>query len=118
MEELFELCEATMETTDESFEVLEDALVDIKKTVERGVTDEEIIADQQDALVDIIYCTMNVACKSGVNMEPIFDQVHRANMLKVDQETGKVKRREDGKIMKPEGWAPPDIVEEIRKQLH
>jgi predicted HAD superfamily Cof-like phosphohydrolase len=35
-------------------------------------------------------------------------------MAKVDPETGKVRRREsDGKILKPEGWQPPNMTKFI-----
>ena len=36
-------------------------------------------------------------------------------MAKVDPHTGKVSRREDGKILKPEGWKPPDMSKFIKK---
>ena len=29
--------------------------------------------------------------------------------------TGKVIKREDGKVLKPEGWTPPDIKSILRK---
>jgi predicted HAD superfamily Cof-like phosphohydrolase len=38
-------------------------------------------------------------------------------MAKVDPVTRKVKRREDGKILKPEGWTPPDMTKFIKKKL-
>jgi len=38
-------------------------------------------------------------------------------MAKVDPVTGKVKRREDGKILKPEGWTPPDLSKFTKKKL-
>lgn len=37
-------------------------------------------------------------------------------MAKRDPQTGKFIHREDGKIIKPEGWTAPDIVAEIRRQ--
>jgi predicted HAD superfamily Cof-like phosphohydrolase len=36
-------------------------------------------------------------------------------MLKVGED-GKVKRREDGKILKPDGWRPPDIWAVLNNQ--
>jgi predicted HAD superfamily Cof-like phosphohydrolase len=44
----------------------------------------------------------------------VFAEVHRANMAKVDPD-GQVLRREDGKILKPEGWQPPDVAGVLRK---
>ena len=36
-----------------------------------------------------------------------FNEVHRSNMAKLVD--GKVIRREDGKVLKPEGWQPPNL---------
>ena len=75
------------------------------------------IADQADALVDIMYYSQNCACKKGVNLSSIFKLVHGANMAKRDPETGKFLKRADGKIIKPKGWTPPDVNQEILRQL-
>lgn len=40
----------------------------------------------------------------------IWKEIHRSNMAKVDPATGAVVRREDGKILKPEGWTRPDVA--------
>lgn len=45
----------------------------------------------------------------GYPMEAGWLEVHASNMAKVDKETGKVIRRSDGKIMRPEGWVGPDL---------
>ena len=75
------------------------------------------IADQADALVDIEYYMLNCACKKGVNMSSLFGVVHAANMAKRDPTTGKFIKREDGKIIKPAGWQPPNIDAEIERQM-
>lgn len=46
----------------------------------------------------------------GFPMEAGWHEVHASNMAKVDKETGKVIRREDGKILKPEGWVGPNLA--------
>jgi hypothetical protein len=40
---------------------------------------------------------------------PLWQEVHRSNMAKLRD--GKLVRREDGKILKPEGWTAPDFTE-------
>jgi hypothetical protein len=35
-------------------------------------------------------------------------------MAKIDAGTGVVLRREDGKILKPEGWQPPNLKQYLR----
>lgn len=74
------------------------------------------IADQADALVDVEYYMLDCACKKGVNMSALFGVVHAANMAKRDPATGKFIKRDDGKIVKPAGWQPPDIDAEILRQ--
>lgn len=64
-----------------------------------------------DGICDLLYVTIGAAVEFGVNIEPVFDEVHRSNMAKVG---GPV--REDGKTLKPEGWKPPDIAGELAKQ--
>jgi predicted HAD superfamily Cof-like phosphohydrolase len=40
----------------------------------------------------------------------------QANMAKRCPVTGKFLKREDGKIIKPAGWQPPDVEGEIERQ--
>ena len=65
------------------------------------------IVEIADALADIIYIVCGTAVSYGIPLNKVFEEVHRSNMAKLVD--GKVLRREDGKIMKPEGWTPPDI---------
>lgn len=69
--------------------------------------DEEDIVEIADALADIIYIACGTAASYGIDLDEVFKEVHRSNMAKLVD--GKVIRREDGKILKPEGWTPPDI---------
>merc|ERR1719450_379597 len=78
----------------------------------------ELIAEQADAFVDIWYYSLNAAAKKGVNLSKIFDRVHDANMAKRDPATGQFLRREDGKIIKPQGWKPPNVTAEILQQAN
>ena len=60
-------------------------------------------------LADIIYIVCGTAASYGIPLDKVFDEVHRSNMAKLGPD-GSVKRREDGKILKPDGWTPPDIT--------
>jgi hypothetical protein len=40
----------------------------------------------------------------------------RSNFDKVDAITGRVKKREDGKVLKPEGWEPPRLAKFVRSE--
>ena len=58
-------------------------------------------------LADIIYIVCGTAASYGIPLNEVFEEVHRSNMDKLVD--GKPIRREDGKILKPEGWTAPDI---------
>lgn len=68
-----------------------------------------------DALADSIYVLVGTALEYGLPLDRVWAAVQNANMRKVDPETGKVVRREDGKILKPEGWTPPPVAEILFK---
>jgi phosphoribosyl-ATP pyrophosphohydrolase len=61
-----------------------------------------------DGIVDVIYFMMGMAAEYGLPVGEVWKLVQSANMAKVDPTTGKVVRRIDGKILKPEGWVSPD----------
>ena len=79
---------------------------------------EAIIAndrvEQLDALVDILVVTMGAIRTGGFNGEGAWKEVMDTNFAKIDPETGKVRKREDGKVLKPEGWSPPNLAQFIK----
>ncbi len=83
----------------------------------RELSEAGTVPEQADALIDAIYYLCDCAVKHGINLDPLFSIVHAANMEKVIN--GKVIRREDGKIMKPEDWQDPKplLEGEISRQL-
>ena len=62
-----------------------------------------------DAITDQLYILLGTACKQGLIdcLPEAFSIVHAANMRKLDKD-GKVIRRKDGKVLKPEGWVGPE----------
>lgn len=58
-------------------------------------------------LADIIYIVCGTAASYGIPLDKVFDEVHKSNMAKLVD--GKPVRRDDGKILKPDGWTPPNI---------
>jgi predicted HAD superfamily Cof-like phosphohydrolase len=80
----------------------------------------DTLEDQVDALTDLIYFALGTFTLMGVKPEPFFDIVHAANMGKL-HEDGKPRFNEQGKIIKPEGWAEkyapePKIIQELMRQ--
>ena len=65
------------------------------------------IIEIADALADIIYIACGTAVSYGIPLDRLFAEVHRSNMAKLVD--GKVIRRSDGKVQKPDGWTPPDV---------
>jgi predicted HAD superfamily Cof-like phosphohydrolase len=70
--------------------------------------------EQLDACMDLIWVTLGFCHMKGYDVDGAWNEVLKTNMAKVDSVTGKVKRREDGKILKPEGWKPPDLKKFVK----
>jgi predicted HAD superfamily Cof-like phosphohydrolase len=62
-----------------------------------------------DALIDIMVVTIGAIHSLGADGEGAWAEVMRSNLDKIDPITGFVKKREDGKVLKPEGWKPPEL---------
>lgn len=67
-----------------------------------------------DALIDITVVTAGAMHSLGVDAPGAWKEVMHSNFAKVDPRTGKVNRREDGKILKPTGWEPPRLRPFVR----
>lgn len=62
-----------------------------------------------DAIFDLCWVAIGYGMSRGWNMGEIWKEGAQSNLAKIDPVTGKVRRREDGKILKPEGWQPPNF---------
>jgi len=62
-----------------------------------------------DALVDMAYVIVGAALEYSWDFAGAFAAVHDANMAKLGPD-GKPIVRDDGKILKPEGWKPADLT--------
>lgn len=81
---------------------------EFKETVDARAAGD--LVEVADGLIDLIKVITEYGETLGLPMQALWDEVHRSNMAKVDPVTGAVTRREDGKILKPEGWKKPDIA--------
>jgi predicted HAD superfamily Cof-like phosphohydrolase len=61
--------------------------------------------EQLDALIDLLVVTTGALHSMGVDAEA----------AKIDPETGKVNKRKDGKVLKPEGWTKPNLEQFINE---
>jgi predicted HAD superfamily Cof-like phosphohydrolase len=73
-----------------------------------AVNDNDRI-EQLDALIDILVVTIGAIHSGGFDAEDAWKEVMKTNFAKIDHETGKVRKREDGKVLKPTGWTPPNL---------
>ena len=71
--------------------------------------------EQLDALIDILVVTIGAIHSAGYDAEGAWKEVMSTNFAKIDKETGKVRKREDGKVLKPLGWVPPNLTPFIGK---
>lgn len=65
-----------------------------------------------DATVDLDYTVEGFRIALGIDSTPLWKLVHDANLAK----RGGPRRESDGKLLKPDGWSPPDIAGELERQ--
>jgi predicted HAD superfamily Cof-like phosphohydrolase len=70
-----------------------------------------------DALIDILVVTIGAIHSAGFDAEGAWREVMSTNFAKIDRETGKVRKREDGKVLKPLNWQPPNLAPFVKKKL-
>ena len=70
--------------------------------------------EQLDACFDMMWVIIGYMKARGWDCEQAWDEGAKSNLSKIDPTTGMVTRREDGKIMKPEGWKPPDFAKFVK----
>ena len=68
-----------------------------------------------DALIDILVVTIGAIHSMGADAEGAWKEVMRSNFAKIGED-GKVRKREDGKVLKPVGWTPPDLKPFVDKE--
>lgn len=67
------------------------------------------LIDIADALADIVYVTYGTALHYGINLDAALQEIHRANMSKLDLE-GQALVRSDGKVLKGDTYEPPRLA--------
>ena len=70
--------------------------------------------EEIDACFDMMWVIIGYMKSRGWDCENIWDEGAKSNLSKIDPITGSVRRREDGKILKPEGWTPPDFTKFVK----
>lgn len=70
--------------------------------------------EEIDACFDMMWVIVGYMKSRGWDCEAIWDEGAKSNLSKIDPVSGKVIRREDGKILKPEGWQPPNFAKFVK----
>lgn len=80
-----------------------------------AVRDNDIV-EIADALTDMLYVLLGTFITHGLQdiAEELFDEVHRSNMSKLDEQ-GKPIFRNDGKVLKSNRFSGPDLRSIIAK---
>lgn len=65
--------------------------------------------ERLDACMDLIWVILGYCISKGYDVKGAWNEVALTNLRKIDKATGKVIKNEAGKVMKPEGWKPPDL---------
>ena len=78
------------------------------------LVEAETLRDMVDALIDILYVTLDACVQIGLNPSPFFAIVSAANLRKAWPD-GWMRVNDRGKVIKPESWTPPEP--EIEREL-
>ena len=68
------------------------------------------LPEAADALADSLVVIYGSFATLGIEPKSVFDEVHRSNMAKLGPNGQPILREGDRKVLKPEGWTPPNIA--------
>ena len=70
--------------------------------------DNKDMVEIADALGDLLYVVYGAGHAFGIDLDECFKEIHASNMSKLGPD-GKPIKREDGKVLKPYTFFPPDL---------
>ena len=108
-EKFMRACDQTVEENNQDQFNLYLKLIKEEVSELQTAVDADDKLEQLDALIDILVVTIGAVHSMGADGEGAWKEVMRTNFAKIDKDTGKVRKREDGKVLKPVGWTAPDL---------
>jgi predicted HAD superfamily Cof-like phosphohydrolase len=108
-EKFMKACDQTVDGFNQDQFKLYVSLIEEESDELKVAIDNNDQVETLDALVDILVVTIGAIHSMGADAEGVWKEVMSTNFAKIDKETGKVRKREDGKVLKPTGWVPPDL---------
>jgi predicted HAD superfamily Cof-like phosphohydrolase len=107
-------CDQTTGTlNDKQYSLYLDLIQEESDELKQALAEKDRV-EQLDALIDIMVVTIGALHSGGFDVEAAWNEVMRTNFAKIDPATGKVRKREDGKVLKPEGWQPPQLAQFVK----
>ena len=114
-EKFMRACDQSVDAMNESQYAMYVKLIDEEhqELLEATLTEDRV--EQLDALIDILVVTIGAIHSMGADAESAWKEVMMTNFAKIDRDTGKVRKREDGKVLKPVGWTAPNLVPFLKR---
>jgi predicted HAD superfamily Cof-like phosphohydrolase len=111
-EKFMRACDQTVGTENiEQYKLYHELIKEEVQELEDSRTKE----DDLDALIDILVVTIGAIHSMGADAEGAWKEVMSTNFAKIGED-GKVRKREDGKVLKPTGWVAPDLKPFLEKK--
>ncbi len=95
----------------ESTQILRNRLIQEEFEEFQEAMQSKGLPDMAKELADLLYVVYGTAVSLGIDIEPVFKEVHRSNMSKVGGY-----KREDGKWIKPSTYSPANIPPILKEQ--
>ena len=101
------------EVVERSVHRLRTLLIEEELAEFRNAAEAQDLVGVADALGDLLYVVYGAAVEYGIDIEPVFAELHRSNMTK-GHPSGEC--RKDGKVRKGPGYEPPRVREVLERQ--
>ena len=72
-----------------------------------GIDNQDMV-EIADALTDLLYVVYGAGHAFGIDLDDCFKEDHKSNLSKLGPDLRPIKR-EDGKVLKPDTYFPPDL---------
>lgn len=116
-EKFMKACGQTVDTfNQEQFNLYVNLIDEEFKELKEAINNNDMV-EVLDALEDILVVTIGAIHSAGMDGEGGWKEVMGTNFAKIDKETGLVRKREDGKVLKPVGWTPPNLEPFVKKNV-
>jgi predicted HAD superfamily Cof-like phosphohydrolase len=116
-EKFMTACDQSVDGSDrEQYEMYLKLVTEEYKELQEAIITGDV-QEQFDALLDIVVVAIGAMHSMGANPDGGWKEVMSTNFAKIDKETGKVRKREDGKVLKPVGWVAPNLKPFLKKDV-